>query len=133
MQEDTVQRFAGQVLSDLASAYGGVMVNIGHRLGLYRALAAAGPLTPEELATRTGTHARYVREWLYSQMAAGYVVLDPERDRFELPAEHAAVLVDESSPVFLAPAFAAASSLYLDEDQTVEIFRSGAGMPWGKH
>jgi SAM-dependent methyltransferase len=133
MKEESVQRFAGQVLSDLAAAYGGVMVNIGHRLGLYRTLAANGPLTPEELAERTGTHPRYVREWMYSQMAAGYLVLHPERDRFELPAEHSAVLVDEDSPVFLAPAFAAAASLYLDEDQTVEIFRSGAGMPWGKH
>jgi SAM-dependent methyltransferase len=133
MQEDIVQRFAGQVLSELAAAYGGVMVNIGHRLGLYRELAAAGPLTPDELAARTGTHARYVREWLYSQMAAGYVIAHPERDRFELPAEHAAVLADETSPVFMAPAFGAAASLYLDEDQTVAIFRSGAGLPWGKH
>jgi SAM-dependent methyltransferase len=133
MQEDRVQRFAGQVLSDLASSYAGVMINIGRRLGLYRALAAGGALTPEELAKRTSTHARYVREWLYSQMAGGYVVADPERDRFELPVEHAAVLADEDSPIYMAPAFGAAGSMYIDEDKTVAIFRSGAGMAWGEH
>lgn len=131
MQQDTVQRFAGQVLSDLAASYGGVMVNIGHRLGLYRALAA-GPLTPDELAARTGTHPRYVHEWLHSQMAAGYVDKLGD-DRFELPVEHAFVLADEQSPLFMAPAFGAAASLYLDEDKTVAIFRSGAGMAWGEH
>lgn len=133
MKEEIVQRFAAQVLSDLSAAYGGVMVNIGHRLGLYRDLASAGPSTPEELAERTGTHPRYVREWLYSQMAGGYVVADVQRDRFELPEEHAAVLADMSSPLCMAPAFAAAGSLYLDEDEIVAVFQSGRGMPWGDH
>jgi SAM-dependent methyltransferase len=133
MNQEAVQRFAGQVLSDLAGAYGGVMVNLGHRLGLYQALAAAGPLTADELAARTGTHARYVREWLHSQAAAGYVTLHVEGPRFELPAEHAPVLADENSPVFMAPAFGAAASMYLDEDKTAAVFRSGAGMAWGEH
>jgi 2-polyprenyl-3-methyl-5-hydroxy-6-metoxy-1,4-benzoquinol methylase len=133
VKEEIVQRFAGQVLSDLSASYGGAMVNIGHRLGLYRALAAAGPLTPDELAARTETHPRYVREWLYSQMAGGYVLAHPDSDRFELPVEHAAVLADEDSPLCMAPAFAAAGSLYLDEDKTVAIFRNGAGMPWSEH
>lgn len=133
MQEDAVQRFASQVLSELAAAYGGVMINIGHRLGLYRALAGAGPLTPEEVAARTGTHVRYVREWLYSQAAGGYVVARAGSDRFELPAEHVPLLADPNSPLFMAPAFAAAGSMYIDEDKTVEVFRSGAGMPWGAH
>lgn len=133
MQEDAVQRFASQVLSDLAASYGGVMVNIGHRLGLYRALAGAGPITAEELARRTGTHARYVREWLFSQVAGGYLTSDGRTGRFELSPEHAAVLADESSAMYMAPAFAAAGSMYIDEDKTVEIFRSGAGMAWGDH
>jgi SAM-dependent methyltransferase len=133
MREEIVQRFAGQVLSDLSASYGGAMVNIGHRLGLYRALAASGPATPEELAARTETHPRYVREWLYSQMAGGYVVADVDRDRFELPEEHAAVLADPRSPLSMAPAFAAAGSLYLDEDKIVGVFRSGEGLPWGDH
>jgi 2-polyprenyl-3-methyl-5-hydroxy-6-metoxy-1,4-benzoquinol methylase len=109
------------------------MVNIGHRVGLYRAMAGAGPLTAAEVAARSGTHPRYVREWLYSQMAGGYLLHDPKTERFELPDEHAAVLADENSPVFMAPAFAAPGSMYIDEDKTVEVFRSGAGMPWGEH
>jgi 2-polyprenyl-3-methyl-5-hydroxy-6-metoxy-1,4-benzoquinol methylase len=133
MKEDAVQRFAGQVLSDLAGAYGGVMINIGHRLGLYRALAAAGPLTAEELGARTGTYPRYVQEWLQSQLAAGYVTLVGENGRFALPAEHAQVLAHDDSPVFMAPAFGTAASMYLDEDKSVEIFRSGGGMPWREH
>jgi 2-polyprenyl-3-methyl-5-hydroxy-6-metoxy-1,4-benzoquinol methylase len=133
MQEERIQRFAGQVLSDLASAYGGVMTNLGHRLGLYRALAGAGSLTPEQLAERTGTHERYVREWLHSQRAAGYVTYDPRQDTFELPDEHAFLLADAESPMFMAPAFSAAASMYLDEDKTLDIFKTGQGMPWGDH
>jgi 2-polyprenyl-3-methyl-5-hydroxy-6-metoxy-1,4-benzoquinol methylase len=133
MEEAIMQRFASQVLSELSASYGGAMVNIGHRLGLYRALSAAGSLTPAELAANTGTHPRYVREWLYSQVAGGYVVADLDHERFALPAEHAAVLADENSPLFMAPAFAAAGSLYLDEDKIVAIFRSGAGMAWAEH
>lgn len=133
MQETRVQQFTGQVLSDLAAAYSGVMVNLGHRLGLYRAMAGRGHLTPEQLAERTETHPRYVREWLHSQRAGGYVNHNPAQDTFELPEEHAFLLADDQSPMFMAPAFAAAASLYLDEDKTLAIFRSGQGMPWGDH
>lgn len=133
MQEERVQQFAGQVLSELAAAQGGVMLNVGHRLGLYRAMAGAGPLTPEQLAQRTETHPRYVREWLHNQRAGGYVEYNPESDAFTLPAEHAVVLADADSPMFLAPAFGVAASCYQDEDKTVEFFRSGQGMPWGEH
>lgn len=133
MQEEVARRFASQVLSDLAATYGGVMVNIGHRLGLYRELAGAGPLTAAELAARTDTHTRYVREWLHSQVAGGYVVLHDGGERFELPAEHAAVLADQESALFMAPAFSAAASMFIDEDKTVAIFQSGAGLAWGEH
>lgn len=133
MRDEEIQRFSGQVFSDLAGAYGGVMVNIGHRLGLYRAMRGAGPLSPEELAAKTGTHVRYIREWLHSQMAGHYVEYDASTGRFTLPDEHAVVLADDQSPVFMAPAFSAAASMYLDEDKTLEVFRTGAGMPWGEH
>lgn len=133
MQQELVQNFAGQVLSDLAAAYGGVMTNIGHRLGLYRVMAGAGPLLAREVAERSGTHARYVQEWLFSQMAGGYVTYDPDNECFELPDEHAAILADERSPMFMAPAFSAAASMYIDEDKTLEIFKSGKGMAWGEH
>lgn len=133
MQEEVMQRFSGQVLSDLAAVYGGVMVNLGHRLGLYRALAGAGALRAEELALRTQTHPRYVREWLFSQVASGYLERDPATDTFRLPDEHAVVLADSESPLFMVPGFASAGSMYLDEDKTFAVFRSGQGMPWGEH
>jgi 2-polyprenyl-3-methyl-5-hydroxy-6-metoxy-1,4-benzoquinol methylase len=96
-------------------------------------MRGAGRLTPDELAARTGTHVRYVREWLHSQLAAHYLAFDATTGGFELADEHALVLADEQSAVFMAPAFSAAASMYLDEDKTLEVFRSGAGMPWGEH
>ncbi len=80
------------------------MVVIGDKLGLYRAMAGAGPLTPAELAARTGTAERYVREWLSAQAARGYVSYDGD-GRFSLPDEHAIPLTDETSPACVIGAF----------------------------
>ncbi|MGC1165909.1 MAG: class I SAM-dependent methyltransferase [Solirubrobacterales bacterium] len=125
--------FADQVFASLANCYGGVMTSIGHRLGLYAALAGAGPLTSVELAERSGCAERYVREWLNSQVAAGYLEYDPEATSYELPAERAAVLADRESPNFMTPAFDVVASLWLDEEKTIEAFRSGGGVAWGEH
>lgn len=133
MHQETIEAFANQVMSDLAAAYSGVLVNIGHKLGLYRAMAGAGPLTSEELAAKTGIRERYVREWLGNQRAGGYVLYDPARRTYTLPDEHAQVLVDQSSPTFLAPAFDGASSIWLDEDKSREAIRTGRGMRWAEH
>ena len=128
-----VEAFAGQVITDIAAAFSGVMTNIGHKLGLYKAMAGAGALSAEELAAKTGTHERYVREWLNNQVAGQYIQYDAETDRYQLPDEHVPILADDESPVFLVPALEVASSLWLDEDKIKAVFQSGEGIAWSEH
>lgn len=128
-----VEQFAGQVVSDISATFSGVMTNIGHKLGLYKAMAGCGAMTSQQLAGKTRTHERYVREWLNNQTAGGYVVYDPDTNTYTLPDEHVPVLADEDSPVFLVPALEVASSLWLDEDKVSDVFRSGAGIAWSDH
>src|SRR5262245_2107338 len=120
-----IEAFAGQVFGDLAACYGGVMTSIGDRLGLYASLAGAGPLTAADVAERSGCHERYVREWLNSQVAAGYIEYDSADSTYELPAEHAAVLADHNSPANLSVAFNVAASLWADEELAIQAFRTG--------
>ena len=127
------EQFLGQAVGDMAAAISGLLVHIGDRLGLYRALAGAGPVTPEALADQTGTASRYVREWLSNQAAGGYVTYRPEDGTFELPAEHAAVLADEDSPVFLGGAYEGIASCYSDYQRFIDAFRTGAGVGWEQH
>ena len=133
IDEARFEQFLDQVFGDLSACYGGVMVTLGDRLGLYRALAGAGPLTSEEVAARAGCAERYVREWLGSQVAAGYVEYDPDTSSYTLPPEHAAVLADPDSPALLTPAFNIPASMWIDEDQAVRAFQTGEGVPWGDH
>ena len=125
--------FVARALGDLSAGYGGVMVSIGHRLGLYKAMAGAGPLSSRELASRAGCAERYVREWLGSQVAGGYVDYHAISDTYELTPEQAFVLADEDSPVFFPNAWAVPASMWADEDKAVEAFRTGKGIPWGDH
>jgi SAM-dependent methyltransferase len=133
IQARTTEAFLERVFGDLAASYGGVMVSIGNKLGLYRALAGAGSLTSHELAARTGCEERYVREWLNSQVVAGYLDHHDESDTYELPAEHAPVLADEESPAFLPPGFEVPASMWFDQERTLHAFRTGEGVPWGDH
>jgi SAM-dependent methyltransferase len=133
IDESRLEQFVGQAVGDMAAAISGLLVHAGDRLGLYRAMAGAGPVTPEALADRTGTTSRYVREWLSNQAAGGYVTYRPEDGTFELPAEHAAVLADEESPVFLGGAFEGIASCYSDHQRIVDAFRTGAGVGWEQH
>jgi SAM-dependent methyltransferase len=133
VEERTTEAFVERTLADLAACYGGVMVSTGHRLGLYRALAARGPLSSVELAARTGSEERYVREWLNSQVAAGYLAYHDESQTYELPSEHVPVLADEDSPTFLPPAFEIPAALWFDQERTLDAFRTGDGIPWGEH
>jgi len=109
------------------------MVSLGRKLGLYEAMAGAGPLSSREVAARAGCAERYVREWLNSQAAGGYVVYHPSSETYELTAEQAMVLADRDSPVFLPPAWEVPASMWFDQDKAVEAFRSGEGVPWGAH
>ena len=133
MKEEAVDAFVHQVVNDLAASMSGVMVNVGHKLGLYSAMAGAGSLTAFQLAQKTGTLERYVKEWLNNQVAGGYLEYDPERKTYQLSNEHAFVLADKDSPFFLAPGFDVAATLWLDEDKLLEAFRSGKGIGWHEH
>lgn len=132
-QTPSTEAFAGQVVSDIAATLSGVLTNIGHKLGLYESMAGAGPLTSKDLAARTATDERYVREWLNNQAAGGYVFFDEPSQTYTLPDAHVPVLADEESPIFLIPALEVAASLWLDEEKIARIFRSGQGMAWGDH
>ena len=128
-----LEAFVHQAVIDMGAAISGLLLHLGDRLGLYRAMAGAGPVTSAELAHRSGTAERYVREWLGNQAAGGYVVYDAADDTYELPPEHAMVLANEDSPVFMGGAFEVIASTYADADAFVEAFRTGAGVGWGDH
>ena len=101
---------------------------VGDRLGLYRAMADGEPVSPADLAERTGTNERYVTEWLAAQAAAGYVDYDADAGTFRLPPEHAALLIDQGAPVFIPGAFQLAASGVKDEPLITEAFRTGEGV-----
>jgi len=128
-----IEAFVGRVMTDLGAACSGVLVNVGRRLGLYKALAEIGPCTSVALSKATAVRERYVREWLANQAAGGYVTYDPQDQTFRLSGAQALVLAWEQSPVFMAPAYEVASSFWLDEEQIVDTFRSGEGLGWHAH
>jgi len=132
MDETRLMAFVGRAVGDLGALVNGALVVIGDRLGLYRAMAGAGPLTPAELAEKTGTAERYVREWLSAQAAHGY--LDHhEGDRFSLPEEHAVALTDETSPACVVGGYELGLAAVHATDRLTDAFRTGAGMGWGQH
>jgi 2-polyprenyl-3-methyl-5-hydroxy-6-metoxy-1,4-benzoquinol methylase len=128
-----LEAFVGQAVLDMGAAISGLLLHIGDRLGLYKAMAGAGPITSSTLAQRTGTAERYVREWLANQAAGGYVVYNPADITYELPAEQAMVVANEDSPLFLCGAFETIASCYADHDVFVDAFRTGAGIGWHDH
>src|ERR1700742_4366783 len=105
INEEKLQAFLGKVVGDFAVALSAPLSYLGQRLGLYKAMAGAGPLTPAELAERTGTVERYVREWLINQAASGYVEYDGQTERFSLSPEQALALTVESSPFYVGGGF----------------------------
>ncbi|HTC72732.1 MAG TPA: class I SAM-dependent methyltransferase [Solirubrobacteraceae bacterium] len=128
-----LEAFMGQAVTDMGAIISAPLMLIGEKLGLYKAMAHAGPLTSQEVADRAGAAERYVREWLGNQAAGGYVTYDPESDRYALPDEQALALADEDSPYYILGIYDSIASLYADEDQIVEAFRSGNGMGWHEH
>ncbi len=133
MDEARLNAFMGKLLNDMGAAATGALVLIGDKLGLYKALADAGPLTSTELATRAGAAERYVREWLAAQAAAGYVQYQSDTGKYAMTAEQAMALADPQSPVFVAGAFEVISSMFKDEPKITEAFRTGQGVGWHEH
>src|ERR1700674_4990138 len=130
---DKLNAFMGQVVGELGATVNAGLIVIGDRLGLYKAMAAAGPVTPSELAEKTGTAERYVREWLNAQAAGGFVEYNPETQRYLLPAEQAMALANEDSPAFVCGAFELATATLKSNAQIESAFRSGAGFGWHQH
>lgn len=128
-----VDRFAHQLIADIGAAMSAVLVHIGDRLGLYRALADGVPLTSTELAAKTGLNERYLREWLHNQAAGGWVSYQPKDGTFTLPAEHALLLADETSPTFMAGGFDFVAAAWADEEILTDAFRTGRGIGWHEH
>ena len=128
-----LDEFVGKMLNDMGAVATGAMVLIGDKLGLYKALAERGPLAPAELAARTGTAERYIREWLAAQAAAGYVQYRPEMGTYAMTVEQSMVLADDTSPAFMAGGFEVFASMFRDEPKISEAFRSGRGVGWHEH
>ena len=133
IDEAKLQAFVGRVVGDFGAALSSTLVYIGDKLGLYKAMATSGPVTPAELAGMTGTVERYVREWLINQAAGGYVEYDPLAQRYRLPPEQAVALADESSPFFVGGGFYVVKAMLHAEPRILEAFKKGGGMPWGEH
>jgi SAM-dependent methyltransferase len=122
-----------RAVDEVGATLNAALVVMGDKLGLYRALAGAGPLTPEELADRTDTNARYVREWLCNQAAGGYVEYDPVTGRYTLPPEQAVALTDEDNPAYLPGFFQIAIGSVLDSPRITEAVKTGDGIGWHDH
>jgi len=132
LDEEKLQEHLGTAIRDFGATLHAPLVVVGDKLGLYRALAREGPLTSSELARQTGTAERYVREWLRSQAAGGYVTYHPDTERYSLTPEQAALLADENSPVFVGAHFQVALSAARVESRLTEAFRTGEGIGWGE-
>jgi SAM-dependent methyltransferase len=130
---EKLEAFMGQAVTDMGAVISAPLFVIGERMGLYKAMAGAGPMTSEQLAEETGVAERSVREWLRNQAAGGYVAYDAATDTYELPPEQAMALADEESPFYLLGAYELITSLYADEDKIAAAFKSGEGMGWHEH
>src|SRR3546814_909785 len=133
IDQDKLHALVGMAVSELSAANGGVMISIGNKLGLYKAIAGEGPMTPAALAKKTGCAERYLREWLNCNVAGHYVTYHPAGQTYELTPEQAMLLADETSPVFVPNAWEVSASLWLDEAKTIEAIRTGRGVAWGDH
>ena len=124
---DKLMQFVFRAVDEVGATLNAALVVMGDKLGLYRALAAAGPLAPAELAERTGTAERYVREWLNAQAAGGFVAYDPDSGRYALAPEQAIALTDQSSPAYLPGFFQIALGSLIDSTAITEKVSTGAG------
>jgi SAM-dependent methyltransferase len=133
LNEAKLHEFVMKAVGEMGAAMNAALILIGDKLGLYKAMAGAGPMTSAELAAKTKTTERYVREWLSAQAAGGFVTYDEGSGKFTLPPEQAMALADEQSPVFLPGFFDIVSACIKDEPKVTEAFRTGKGLGWHEH
>jgi hypothetical protein len=131
VDSDKLMQFVFRAVDEVGATLNAALVVTGDKLGLYQALAGAGGLSPAELAARTGTADRYVREWLNAQAAGGYVRYDPDSGSYTLPPEQTVALTDPDSPAYLPGFFQIALGSVIDSPKIVERARSGDG--FGRH
>lgn len=128
-----LEQFVFRAVEEVGATLNAALVVMGDKLGLYRALAGAGGLTPVELARRTDVSERYVREWLNAQAAGGYVEYDSLGGTYTLPPEQTVALTDDTSPAYLPGFFQIAMGTVIDSPRITEAARSGAGVGWHEH
>lgn len=133
MDQDKLNAFLMKFVGDFGATLHASTVLVGEKLGLYKALAESRGLTPNELAMKTHTNDRYIREWLSAQAAAGYVMYDSKMGKYSMTPEQAFTLADENSPAYIPGAFYVAASMFKDEPQVTDAFRTGKGVGWEKH
>jgi len=133
INEDKMHQFLGKVVGDFGASLSSSLAYIGQKLGLYKTLAANGPLTAAELAEQTNTNERYVREWLVNQASGGYVDYDAANGRYSLTPEQAVALTEEQSPFYVGGGFFVIKAMTQAVERIESYFRDGGGMLWGEH
>ena len=133
INEDKMNAFLGKVVGDLGASLSSVLGYIGQKLGLYAALADSDGLTPDELAAKTNTNERYVREWLINQASGDYVHYDPATGKYSMLPEQAVALTDEESPFYVGGGFHVVKAMVNAQPRIAEHFKDGGGMLWGEH
>jgi SAM-dependent methyltransferase len=134
VDEKKLNEFVEKVGNEWGASMGALLNFVGDRLGLFKAMAGTGgALTPEELAKKTATHPRMIKEWLAAQAAGGYVTYNPAAGTYMLPEEQALALTDENSPAYIAGFYQVLAGLYKDQEKIIEAFQTGKGLGWGDH
>jgi SAM-dependent methyltransferase len=133
VNEAKLQEFMMKAVGEMGAAMNTALILIGDKVGLYKAMAGSAPMTSAELAAKTNTTERYVREWLAAQAAGGFVTYDAGTGRYTLPPEQALALADESSPVFLPGYFQIVEASLKSVPKITDAFRSGNGVGWHEH
>jgi len=133
INQEKLNDLLGRAVVDVGAILHAALVMIGEKHGLYKALAEDGPLSSEELSIRTNTSERYVREWLASQAAGGYISYDAEKKQYSMTAEQSFTLAQEDSPAYLPGAFELALSAIKAESNILERFQTGSGLGWHEH
>jgi SAM-dependent methyltransferase len=133
LDETKLNSIVQKVIDDIGAAFHAPLVLIGEKLGLFKAMAGQGQVTPAQLADRTGTAERYIREWLPAMAAGGYVTFHPATRKYSLSDEQSCAFADENSPVYLPGAFQAATAAIRSQEQIADAFRTGKGFGWEEH
>ena len=133
VDQDKLNQFLGKFVADAGASIHGPTVLIGEQLGLYKVLAASGPMTSEELAKKTSTNERHIREWLAGQAASGYVNYNSSTGKYSMSPEQEFTLANEDSPVYIPGIFYSIGAIYKDQRKIADAYKTGKGLGWHEH